>query len=168
MRLDGDQQDGLSRATVRVLKCRQERDRREQDYAESLRDYEEAKQSLERWRLQLGDALIKRYESVFKQLQQHQSTLAAERQRIAGFSERAASAKGIYNGTLAELDRINVAVHEARARAKQLDEHLVSNLDEHPVEGDEAPEVTGANDRTVDRTTEAAKEIFTEDLPPAD
>ena len=57
MRLDRDQQDGLSRATVRVLKCRQDcekgvgfsffsylfqdRDRREEDYAESLREYED-------------------------------------------------------------------------------------------------------------------------------
>eukprot|EP00438_Fugacium_kawagutii_P018400 Skav220288 [mRNA] locus=scaffold915:120249:123378:+ [translate_table: standard] len=100
VRLDRDQQDGLSRATVRVLKCRQE-----------------AKQACESWRSQLGDALIKRYEPVFRrvraitgQLQQHQSTLRTERQRIQGFTERAASAKGIYNKSLAELDRINIAV----------------------------------------------------------
>ncbi|CAJ1439754.1 unnamed protein product [Effrenium voratum] len=146
VRLGPDQQDGLSRATVKVLKCRQDRDRREQDYAESLREYEEGKQALESWRSQLGDSLIKRYEPVFRQLQQHQSTLTAERQRITGFSERAATAKGIYNGALAELDRINVAVHEERRRVK------------------EAPEVTSGEANVLeDRTTEAAKEVFADD-----
>jgi len=153
VRLDRDQQDGLSRATVRVLKCRQDRDRREQDYAESLREYEEAKQACESWRSQLGDALIKRYEPVFRQLQQHQSTLTTERQRIAGFTERAAAAKGIYNKSLAELDRINVAVHEARAAAKV-------KADPSP---EDAPEVTVEVPQ--ERTTDAAKDVFTEDLP---
>ncbi|CAE7335579.1 sh3bp5l, partial [Symbiodinium necroappetens] len=90
VRLDRDQQDGLSRATVRVLRCRQERDRREQEYAESLREYEDAKAMLEDLKHKLGEALIKRYEPIFRQLQQHQLTLSAEQQRIASFSEKAA------------------------------------------------------------------------------
>lgn len=175
VRLDRDQQDGLSRATVRVLKCRQDRDRREQDYAESLREYEEAKQACESWRSQLGDALIKRYEPVFRQLQQHQSTLRTERQRIQGFTERAASAKGIYNKSLAELDRINVAVHEARAVAKEATEAPAVPPAVPPEEAPEAaPEVTVAAvavaaveppEMPQERTTDAAKEVFTEDLP---
>ena len=75
-----------------------------------LAETQEAKQACESWRSQLGDALIKRYEPVFRrriveptfdrvfvdvfsrrQLQQHQSTLTTERQRIAGFTERAAA-----------------------------------------------------------------------------
>lgn len=176
VRLDRDQQDGLSRATVRVLKCRQDRDRREQDYAESLREYEEAKQACESWRSQLGDALIKRYEPVFRQLQQ-QSTLRTERQRIQGFTERAASAKGIYNKSLAELDRINVAVHEARAVAKEATEAMEAPAVPAvpPEEAPEAaPEVTVAAvavavveppEMPQERTTDAAKEVFTEDLP---
>mmetsp|Transcript_80654 Transcript_80654/g.127416 ORF Transcript_80654/g.127416 Transcript_80654/m.127416 type:complete len:306 (+) Transcript_80654:86-1003(+) len=176
VRLDRDQQDGLSRATVRVLKCRQDRDRREQDYAESLREYEEAKQACESWRSQLGDALIKRYEPVFRQLQQHQSTLRTERQRIQGFTERAASAKGIYNKSLAELDRINVAVHEARAVAKEATEAPAVPAPAVPPEEapEAAPEVTVAAvavavveppEMPQERTTDAAKEVFTEDLP---
>ncbi|CAE7208701.1 unnamed protein product, partial [Symbiodinium pilosum] len=67
----------------------------------------------------LGDALIKRYEPIFRQLQQHQQTLSAEQQRIATFAEKAAAAKSLYNKSLAELDRINVSVHEARRQSKE-------------------------------------------------
>eukprot|EP00435_Cladocopium_sp_Y103_P062535 s358_g24.t1 len=190
VRLDRDQQDGLSRATVRVLKCRQDRDRREQDYAESLREYEEAKQACESWRSQLGDALIKRYEPVFRQLQQHQSTLRTERQRIQGFTERAASAprsenhrsngsnrcsgesaKGIYNKSLAELDRINVAVHEARALAKEATAvpppppppapAVPAAAPAAPEEAPEAPEVTVATVATVaDKEPQMPQELW--------
>ena len=87
-----------------------------------LAETQEAKQACESWRSQLGDALIKRYEPVFRrrpsnrlsisfdrvfvfvfswrQLQQHQSTLTTERQRIAGFTERAAAVPGTNEGSL--------------------------------------------------------------------
>eukprot|EP00931_Biecheleriopsis_adriatica_P002821 TRINITY_DN10395_c0_g1_i1.p1 TRINITY_DN10395_c0_g1~~TRINITY_DN10395_c0_g1_i1.p1 ORF type:complete len:322 (-),score=88.15 TRINITY_DN10395_c0_g1_i1:34-999(-) len=139
VQLDKDQQDGLSRATVRVLKCRQERDRREEEYAESLREYEEAKEALEGWKISLGESMIKRYQVCFRHLQQHQSTLKAEQQRISTFSERALAAKSVYNNSLAELDRINVAVHNARRfhAEKKASCALPEDVPEAP------PEVTG-------------------------
>jgi len=112
--LETDQQDSLSRATVRVLKCQQERDRREQDYEKALNEYREAHKTLEEWRTQIGDALIKRTLPCFRQLQQHQITLAHEQNRVNHFTERAKAAKKAYNTSMRELDRINVAVHGAR------------------------------------------------------
>lgn len=112
--LDRDQQDGLSRATVRVLRCQQERDQREQDYARVLREYQVAEEAAEAWRAQIGESAIRRALPCFKQLQQHQLTLAAEQTRINALSEKAKSAKTAYNHSMRELDRISVAVHVAR------------------------------------------------------
>jgi len=114
VQLDGCQQDGLSRATVRVLKCQQERDRRETDYARALREYQEAQEKLEVLRSQIGYLTIKRTMPCFKQLQSHHHTLAAEQRMINGLMERAKTAKASYHSTLRELDRINNAVHTAR------------------------------------------------------
>lgn len=114
VQLEPEQQDGLSRATVRLLKCQQERDGREQEYARALRDYQEAQEALDAWRVQIGDAIIKRTLPCFKQLQQHQLTLASEQNRINSLTERAKQAKLQYGNVMRDLDRINVAVHAAR------------------------------------------------------
>lgn len=119
VQLEPDQQDGLSRATVRLLKCQQERDGREQDYARALREYQEAQEALDAWRAQIGDALIKRTLPCFRQLQQHQLTLASEQNRITSVTDRAKQAKLQYGSVLRELDRINVAVHTARKGSKK-------------------------------------------------
>lgn len=166
VQLDRESQDGLSRATVRVLKCRQERDRREQEYADSLREYEETKEVLEGWKLQLGESMIKRYQPCFRQLQLHQSTLAAERYRISSFSERAQTAKSVYNKALAELDRINMAVHNARRiHAKMAD---ARQLPEESPEAD--PEITAAAPCEEDETEEDvhSKEAQAVFAPPED
>jgi len=112
--LDGSAQDGLSRATVRVLKCQQERDRRETDYARTLHEHQEAQEQTEVLRSQIGDATIKRTMPCFKQLQSYHDTLAAEQRMIHDLTERAKTAKALYNSTLRELERINNAVHTAR------------------------------------------------------
>jgi len=114
VQLDGSQQDGLSRATVRVLTCQQERDRCETDYARSLREYQEAQEKTEVLRTQIGSATIKRTMPCFKQLQSFHHTLATEQHMIQGLTERAKTAKASYHSTLRELDRISNAVHTAR------------------------------------------------------
>lgn len=142
VQLDPGQQDGLSRATVRVLQCQQERDVREQEYARALRDYQEAQEALEAWRMQIGDSTIKRVLPCFKQLQQHQVTLAQEQNHINTCAERARCAKNKYHNSLRELDRINVAVHEARRdRSAVLDSTPEAAPEETPPEI--APEAEG-------------------------
>lgn len=147
VQLDGSQQDGLSRATVRVLRCQQERDGCEQEYARVLREYQEAQQAVDAWREQIGDATIKRFFPCFRHLQQQQITLTSEQARINTFSDRARAAKNIYNNTMRDLDRINIAVHAARR------EHMALGDEQKPKAGkgigvcevpESAPEVTGA------------------------
>jgi len=135
IQLDSSQQDGLSRATVRVLKCQQERDRRETDYALALREYQEAQEKLEVLRSQIGDATIKRTMPCFEQMQNRHETLAAEQRVIEGLMDCAKTAKASYNSTLRELERINNAVHTAR----QL--HSSRPLQETPETTPEAAEV---------------------------
>uniref|UniRef100_A0A7S4RWF5 Uncharacterized protein n=1 Tax=Alexandrium monilatum TaxID=311494 RepID=A0A7S4RWF5_9DINO len=114
VKLDGDQQDGLSRATVRVLRCQQERDRREQEHSRAVRELQEATEAAETWRTQIGDTTIKRALPHHRLLQKHQVTLAAEQTMINQLSERTRQAKAAYTHSMKELDRINVAVHDAR------------------------------------------------------
>ncbi|CAK0830504.1 unnamed protein product, partial [Prorocentrum cordatum] len=85
-----------------------------QEYARALREYQEAQAIHDSWRAQIGDTVIKRTLPCFKQLQQHQLTLASEQNRINSLTERAKQAKLQYGNVLRELDRINVAVHAAR------------------------------------------------------
>lgn len=141
MQLEPEQQDGLSRATVRLLKCQQERDGREQDYARALREYQEAQEALDAWRAQIGDALIKRTLPCFKQLQQHQLTLASEQNRISSLTDRAKQAKLQYGSVLRELDRINVAVHTARKGSTEAKEPAPEEVPERvPEAADARPE----------------------------
>jgi uncharacterized protein YoxC len=149
--LEAEQQDCLSRATVRVLKCQQARDRCEQEYEKALNEYKEAQKALEEWRLQIGDSTIKRTMPCFKQLQQHQITLAHEQQRVGSFAERAKAAKSAYNKSMQELDRINVAVHSARKEhAAEVAEHRARRAQASAEKGpapeeapEKAPEVAG-------------------------
>jgi len=144
VQLDRDQQDGLSRATVRVLKCQQEKDRRDTEYKEALRCFKEAKQNYEGWKLQIGESVIKCYMPCFRNIRAHQDTLAEEKVNIDTWSERAQAAKSVYNNSLCELDRINVAVHSARrAFAKLPVEADSRSLPEEDPEA--APEVTVAH-----------------------
>lgn len=113
------EQDSLSRSTVHVLRCRQERDRREVEYSKALGDYQAAQKHQESWKAQIGETSIKRTLPCFKQLQMQQNALAAEQQRINSFTERAQCAKTAYNNAIKELDRINVSVHEARKAHQQ-------------------------------------------------
>jgi len=157
VQLEPSQQDGLSRATVRVLKCQQERDGREQEYARALREYQEAQDALEARRAQIGDPIIKRTLPCFRQLQQHQLTLASEQNRINALTERAKLAKTQYGNVLRELDRINMAVHAARqgGDAKALP----------ATSGDEAsaPE-EGAPEEVPERVPEAAAHARPEEV----
>lgn len=117
MSLNQQQQDGLSKATVNVLRCQQERDRSEQEYARALRECQEVQKTVETRRAQIGHAVIARATPCFRRLQQHQLTLVTEQARIAALEERVRSCKGAYSSSMRELDRISCAVHSLREAA---------------------------------------------------
>lgn len=119
VRLDGSQQDRLSKATVRVVRCTEDRDRREQEYARALKEYKEAQELCDSLRKEIGTVLIKRFGDCFRQLQHHQDLLAVEQQRINHFVERAHASKATYKHCMRELERINDAVHDARRKSKK-------------------------------------------------
>lgn len=112
--LDREQQSGLSIATVRVLRCQQERDRSEQEYARALREYQDAQEQSELQRAKAGDAIIRRALPCFRQLQNHQQELDRVRRLLGDVTERTKASKSMYHSSLHGLDRINVAVHDAR------------------------------------------------------
>jgi len=120
MTLDQEQQDGLSKATVRVLCCQQERDRREQEYACVLRECQDSQKAVEARRAQIGHTAIARATPCFRRLQQHQLTLATEQARITALEDKLRSCKTAYGSSMRELDRINCAVHSARKSAISL------------------------------------------------
>jgi len=138
VRLDGDQQDDLSRATVRVLKCQQDRDRKEQEYARALRDYQEAQENVDSWRAQIGDTIIKRTLPSFRRLQKQHVTLASEQSRISTLTERASHAKSVYQNSMRELDRINLAVHAARHDFQAVERQERASIPEESPEAEES------------------------------
>jgi hypothetical protein len=113
--LDSRQQEGLSRATVRVLRCQNERDSRERDYAKAFKEYQELHQIAESRRAQIGDATIRKAQPWFKRLHHHQQKVAAEQKRIEEFAEKAKDAKSIHKHSMNELERISNAVHALRS-----------------------------------------------------
>lgn len=117
--LDTDQQDNLARATVRVTKCQQERDFREQEYAKALQEFQEAQVSLEAWRAQVGATVIERALPGFRQLQQHRGKLQEEQRRIRALAERVRHSKLAYHNSMRELDRISNDVHDLRRAHKE-------------------------------------------------
>jgi len=117
--LDSEHQEAFARATVSVLKCQQEKDHREQEYAIALKDFQEAQEHMEAWRVQIGEAAIKRAMPSFRQMQSHQKKLAAEQARMNALTERVRHAKIAYHNSMRELDRISTAVHEARREYKE-------------------------------------------------
>lgn len=138
VRLDCDQQDGLSKATVRVLRCQQERDRREQEYSRALAEYQDAQKGLESWKNMIGEFTIKRTLPCFRQLQQQQNALATEQQRINSFTDKAQAAKASYNHAIKELDRISGAVHDARKVHKAM--NAAAELNEAQRAPEQSPE----------------------------
>jgi len=112
--LDSRQQDGLSRATVRVLRCQNERDACEREYMTAVREFQQAREAAETFRREIGDSTIRKALPCFRELQQHQQNLAAEQTRISTLTERAKAAKSAYNASMNELDRISNDVHTFR------------------------------------------------------
>lgn len=112
--LDWEQQENLSKATVRALKCQQERDRYERDYAKVLQEYEEAKAAAEKCRIDVGKVQIERMKPCFKQLKQSQLQVDERRKHMSALQERIRVAKNTYNQSMRSLDRISTAVHHAR------------------------------------------------------
>jgi predicted nucleic acid-binding Zn-ribbon protein len=112
--LDSRQQDGLSRATVRVLRCQNERDSLERDYTVAFKEYQELHPVAEARRAQVGDSTIRKAQPGFKMLQQHQQKLAAEQSRIESLSDKSRVAKSTHRDSMAELERISNAVHTLR------------------------------------------------------
>lgn len=122
--LDSEQQEGLSRATVRALKSQQERDKCEAEYAKVLKEYQDAKTDLEKCRATVGEAQIRRMMPCFQQLQNRQHHLAEKQKRVSVLQERIRVAKNAYHQSMRGLDRISTAVHNARKEhAKEAKKH---------------------------------------------
>jgi len=131
--LDLEQQEVLSRATVRALESQQQRDKCESEYSRVLREYEDTKAELERCRAVVGQAQIRRMMPCFQELQNRQYNLADRQKRINVLQERIRVAKNSYHQSLRGLDRISTAVHEARKAhaalaTKSVDEKLQETL----------------------------------------
>jgi len=114
VRLERDQQDCLSQATVELLRRQQERDRCERECVHALQACREARWALESRHSQIGDGTIRRALPCLRELQCHQSTLVAEQVQITELSEFLRRAKATYTQTVRELECISVAVHDAR------------------------------------------------------
>jgi hypothetical protein len=112
--LDKEQQDKLSRATVRVLHCQQERDRLERDCATALHERKEAQVIVDAARSHAGESMIKKYDPCFRGVQQCDTKLFQAKNQLKLLSESATAAKASYNSSISELDSINVAVHTVR------------------------------------------------------
>lgn len=126
--LDREQQSGLSSATVRVLRCQQERDRSEQEYARALREYQDAQEQAEARRAQAGDSVIRRALPCFRQLQHHQQELDRACRRLGDLEERHKASKSLYDSSLRGLDRISNSVHDARREHRERRESANSSL----------------------------------------
>lgn len=116
--LNQDQQNALSRATVRVLQNQEVQNHCEQNYTCALRSYQEALEAVEQRRsqarTQVGDAAIRRTAPGFKRLQQCHAQLASEQSRISTLAQSLKASKSTYHRSMCELDRINISVHNAR------------------------------------------------------
>mmetsp|Transcript_45947 Transcript_45947/g.81425 ORF Transcript_45947/g.81425 Transcript_45947/m.81425 type:complete len:349 (+) Transcript_45947:92-1138(+) len=112
--LDDNQQEALSRATVRALKSQQDRDMWEREYAKVLEEYQTVKDLAAKIRREVGDALILRMAPVARRVQQSQFKLVASKKSIEDLQERLRVAKHAYGSSMNELDRISTAVHVAR------------------------------------------------------
>jgi len=112
--LDKEQQDKLSRATVRVLRCQQERDRLEREYMTVLHELKEAQAIVDAARSHAGESVLKKYAPCFRGVQQCDARLHQANTQLKLLSESATAAKASYNSSISELDNINVAVHTVR------------------------------------------------------
>jgi len=112
--LDYDEQHKLSCATVQVLKTQEERDRCEQVHARYLCEMKEAQRQADVQRSRVGESTIRRALPCFRKLQQHKRTLASVQGEISTLTERIATAKAAYHGSMIGLERISNAIHEAR------------------------------------------------------
>merc|ERR1712178_219610 len=99
--------------------CQEERDKSDQEYVKALREFKEAQEQAEAHRAQVGDAVIKRAMPGFKILQQKQRELEELQRKLADIDERTKVSKKQYNSSLTGLDRINVAMHDARRDFKE-------------------------------------------------
>jgi len=83
-----------------VARLREERDKLEEEYAQSLSGYQASQKVLEAQRAHLGDVLINQALPHFEMLQEHQMRLAIEYNRINTLVERARAARCVYRDSM--------------------------------------------------------------------
>jgi len=116
--LDSSQQDDLSRATVKALKCQQERDQCEREYAVVLKEYEKAKAAAEKCRTVVGNDKVQKIAPCFRKMQQVQLELDEIQKVLSLLQDDIKSAKSTYKDSMASLDRISTSVHDVRREYK--------------------------------------------------
>eukprot|EP00929_Paragymnodinium_shiwhaense_P001895 TRINITY_DN102100_c0_g1_i1.p1 TRINITY_DN102100_c0_g1~~TRINITY_DN102100_c0_g1_i1.p1 ORF type:complete len:380 (+),score=119.58 TRINITY_DN102100_c0_g1_i1:76-1215(+) len=120
--LSGEEQERLSRATLRVERCQEERDHCELESARAVFDFQEAQRTADSLKRQLSEEVIRKSLPALKILHDQQLALVAERRRGQELAEKAAAAKRSYGSCMSELDRISGQVHEFRRAQAQLQE----------------------------------------------
>lgn len=104
-----------------VARLKEERDRLEEAYVQSLTEYQSAQRVLDAQRVCLGDDTINRALPHFELLQEHQMTLAIEYNRINTLVERARAARCNYRDSMDELEKISESVHNVRRERSNSD-----------------------------------------------
>lgn len=100
--------------STEVERLKEERDRLEEQYAQSLSEYQAAQKVLGAQRASLGDDMISRALPHFEMLQERQMCLAIEHNRINTLVERARAARCTYRHSMDELEKISESVHNMR------------------------------------------------------
>jgi len=88
---------------------------RKREHEVALIDFSEALRSVEYWRAKAGEKRLNSILPSLRLLRGHAKRLDTEQERIAALSQRIRVSKARYRSSMAELERISNAIHEARS-----------------------------------------------------
>lgn len=116
VRLDAQQQEQLSKATMRVLVAQQQRDHLETCYAKVLGDFQHAQSQEEARRREIGSTCINKARPCFKVIERYQLDLKTKRKLLDELGQQTEATKNEYNEALRSLEEVNNSVHALRQR----------------------------------------------------
>lgn len=116
VRLDPQQQEQLSKATLSVMITQQERDHLEINYATVLGDFQNSQKIQEERRKELGKKFIEKLRPCFNQIKRYDQQVEAQRRLLETLVRETEMAKNEYNDALRSLEGVNNSVHALRDR----------------------------------------------------
>eukprot|EP00397_Hematodinium_sp_SG-2012_P029236 GEMP01030864.1.p1 GENE.GEMP01030864.1~~GEMP01030864.1.p1 ORF type:complete len:542 (+),score=149.39 GEMP01030864.1:53-1678(+) len=116
VRLDAQQQEHLSKATMRVLVAQQQRDHIETCYTKVLSDFQHAQGQEDARRKEIGITAIDKVRPCFKQIERYQLELKTQEKRLDELDQKTEVAKFQYDKALGSLEVVNNSVHALRHR----------------------------------------------------